>query len=329
MLGTGLTEMTSKEWDRGLLDHSAKDVSPLIRLEQITKLYGKRPVLEDVSMDVDYGTITALIGRNGSGKSTLLSILAGLIYTSSGKVSRGYPDMVIGYAPEAFPAIKFTPEEYLRSMGRISGLSPKKIESNIGELLTAFHLESFRTQPIVSFSKGMLQKINLIQSLMLQPALLLLDEPMSGLDLPAMHKLVDLLLELKQKGTAIVFSVHEPQWIEILADQVHVLQSGKTVTTIKGSENLRVKPTTYIRCMGLPSHEQLLFEKMPGFISLNKVKESNVECLGLTVQSSASDDFLRVILSLGGSIRAVEPRGGHNGLEMWMSPREEAREASL
>lgn len=293
---------------------------PLVRLNQITKTYAGRSVLEEMSMDVKCGTVTALVGRNGSGKSTLLSILAGLINTSSGIVSRSYSDMVVGYAPETFPAIKLSPDQYLRSMGRISGLAPGKIESGIAELLSTFHLENFRTESMVSFYKGMLQKINLIQSLLTQPALLLLDEPMSGLDLPAMHKLVDLLLTLKQKGTAIVFSVHEMQWVEELADQVHVLQSGKIVTTLKGSENLRVKPTTYIMCTGVSSHEQQRFEDTPGFISFNHDHEFDKEYLGVMVESSTSDEFLRQILSVGGSIHSVEPRGGNNGLEQWMNP---------
>lgn len=282
---------------------------PLIELKQVSKLYGDRRVLDEVSLSIEQGTATALIGRNGSGKSTLLSIIAGLIHTSSGRLTR-QPDIVIGYAPESFPGLKVTLEQYLRSMGRISGLIAGELEDRIQELLEVFYLEQFRTEVMMNFSKGMLQKINLIQALLVPPTLLLLDEPLSGLDIPAMDQFIALLRELKKKGTAIVYSVHEPQMIEALADQVLVLQAGKMIRNIKGTENLWVKPTTYICCTGLSSAEQMEMTGRPGFISLNIITDARKgEGVGLTVQPDATDDFLRRVLGVGGSIVSVEPQG--------------------
>ncbi|OZQ69584.1 hypothetical protein CA600_03235 [Paenibacillus sp. VTT E-133280] len=303
------------------------DATPLIVLEQISKQFARRTVLEEVSMVVEMGTVTALIGRNGSGKSTLLSILAGLIHVSSGKLNRIHHHMRIGYAPEIFPGSKLSPEQYLRSMGQISGLAPAQIEQELTMLFELFLLENFRTQSMLNFSKGMLQKINLIQSLMGSPSLLLLDEPMSGLDLTSMNKLVDLLINLKKKGTAIVFSVHEPQWIEMLADHVHVLQGGRIVKSIVGSQKLRANPTTYIRLSKLSIQNQQYLKGMTGFISLGEVKDSAYsDCIGLTVEASHSDIFLRFVLEAGGSIQSVDPRGGRDGIELWMSPATRAKE---
>ncbi|MRN54624.1 ATP-binding cassette domain-containing protein [Paenibacillus monticola] len=282
---------------------------PLIELKQASKLYGGQRVLDEVSMSIEQGTATALIGRNGSGKSTLLSILAGLIHTSSGRLIR-QPNVIIGYAPEMFPGLKVTPEQYLRSMGRISGLAAGELEHRIQELLAGFYLEQFRHEIMMNFSKGMLQKINLIQALLVSPALLLLDEPLSGLDLPAIDQLIALLRELQKEGTAIIFSAHEPQMVEALADQVLVLQAGKMIRNIKGTENLWVKPTTYIYCTGLSSSEQMELTDRPGFISLNIIMDADRgEGVGLTVQPEATDDFLRQVLGAGGSIVSVEPQG--------------------
>ncbi|MEK4475171.1 ABC transporter ATP-binding protein [Paenibacillus sp. FSL R7-0048] len=308
--------------DRNFAGGSIGVATSLIELEQISKQYGRRPVLEDVSFTIEKGTVTALIGRNGSGKSTLLSILAGLVHISSGKLSCKDPNLRIGYAPEMFPGLKLTPEQYLRSMGQISGLAPVLIEQELTTLFQLFKLEHFRKQSMLDFSKGMLQKINLIQSLLGSPSLLLLDEPMSGLDLPSMNKLADLLIVLRNKGTAIVFSVHEPQWIELLADQVHVIHEGKIVKSIQGSEKLNIKPSTYILLSNLSIQKLQQLKEMAGFISINTFKDScNIERTALTVTSSESDTFLRVILESGGSIQSVEPRGGSHDLEKWMNPR--------
>ncbi|MHA6529080.1 ATP-binding cassette domain-containing protein [Paenibacillus sp. BAC0078] len=297
---------------------------PLIELIRATKLYAGRPVLSEISLIVMPGTATALIGRNGSGKSTLLSILAGLIGLSSGTAVRSERRLTVGYAPEAFPGLKFSAEQYLLSMGRLCGLPSSEVKVRMTALLQAFHLTEFRSQSMSGFSKGMLQKVNLIQSLLTRPQLLLLDEPLSGLDLPAQHTLINLLLELKRNGTALVFSVHEPQMVEALADSVHVLQAGRTVKTIQGRENLRMTPATYIVYKGVSDEGSVAISCLPGIISIQSgINHAAEECTGVTVSTSASDECLRLILGAGGSVVSVEPRGGSSvgGLEQWMDPK--------
>lgn len=297
---------------------------PLIELIRATKLYAGRPVLSEVSLLVKSGTATALIGRNGSGKSTLLSILAGLIGISSGTMVRSGQRFATRYAPEAFPGLKFTAEQYLHNMGRLGGLSSAEVNERMTALLQAFHLTEFRSQSMTGFSKGMLQKVNLIQSLLTRPQLLLLDEPLSGLDLPAQHTLISLLLEMKRSGTALVFSVHEPQMVEALADSVHVLQAGRIVKTIHGPENLRMTPATYIVYKGVSGDVSAVISDLPGFISMqSNLNHAAGECTGVTVSAAASDQCLRLILGAGGSVVSVEPRGGSSvgGLEQWMDPK--------
>ncbi|MFC3746444.1 ATP-binding cassette domain-containing protein [Paenibacillus sp. GCM10012306] len=290
-------------------------------LEAVSKSYAGRLVLQEVSMNIRPGTITALIGRNGSGKSTLLSILAGLVQVTSGVIHRK-TDLLIGYAPEAFPGLKFTPEQYLRSMGKIRGLSAGEIEVRMAELLELFQLVPFQGQPMINFSKGMLQKINLIQSLLVEPELLLLDEPMSGLDLSAQNTLVQLLRERKKKGTAVIFSVHEPQWVEALADQLHILQAGRTVRTWQGMDELSARPSTYIVFKHLQEEELLDWREQPGFLSMQAVTElPDQPCLGLCVDAAVSDNFLRLVLERGGSIVSVELRDGWADLVQWMNPK--------
>ncbi|NUU62894.1 ATP-binding cassette domain-containing protein [Paenibacillus agri] len=304
---------------KGIVESPAE--AACAELEAVSKMYTGHMVLQEVSMSIWPGNITALIGRNGSGKSTLLSILAGLVQVTSGAIRRK-ADLVIGYAPEAFPGLKFTPEQYLRSMGRIRGLSAREIEVRMAELLELFHLAPFRGQPMNNFSKGMLQKINLIQSLLVEPELLLLDEPMSGLDLSAQNMLVQLLRERKEQGTAVVFSVHEPQWVEALADHLHILQAGRTVRMQQGIQELSARPTTYIVFKHLQEEELCQWRDQPGFLSLQVVTELHDQpCLGLTVDAAVSDAYLRQVLERGGSVVSVEPCDGWSGLELWMNPK--------
>ncbi|MCL6602933.1 MAG: ABC transporter ATP-binding protein [Paenibacillus sp.] len=295
---------------------------PLIELERVGKKYNGISVLDEVSMRIEPGSATAIIGRNGSGKSTMLSILAGLIQISCGRLLYKEKGMRIGYAPEIFPGLKFTPEEFLRCVGRLHGFAPVEIDRRISELLVCFRLESYRTRPMESFSKGMLQKVNLMQSMLVRPSLLLLDEPMSGLDAPAKESLLECVSDMKRQGTALVFSVHEPQWIKALADNVHVLQTGRTIRTINRSE---LHSTSYSRISyrGLSQQESnTQLEQMPGFLSWDtSVEQMGYDCSLISVQASHCDTFLRNILDAGGSVISVERIGGLSGLESWMTPK--------
>lgn len=298
------------------------EAAPLITLTRGSKRYNGRPVLNEVSMMIRPGTATALIGRNGSGKSTLLAILAGLLKLSSGELAYGRSGMTAGYAPEAFPGLKLTAGEYLHDMGRVAGLSPSVLDSRIRGLLQAFKLEAFSNQPMAGYSKGMLQKVNLIQSLLIRPQLLLLDEPMSGLDLPAQHTLMELLLELKTEGTALVFSVHEPETVGALADYVYVLQEGRIIESIQGPERLRSSPSVYIIYTGLPQAEEQTVLALPGVLAMQPAQDhTGAACSGLSVEEGKSDACLQLILTLGGSVVSVERSAGLNDIAKWMDPK--------
>ncbi|WP_342546369.1 ABC transporter ATP-binding protein [Paenibacillus sp. FSL P2-0089] len=303
----------------------ATNATSLITITEGSMRYGSRQVLTGISMTVLPGTATALIGRNGSGKSTLLSILAGLLKLSSGDLTCDRRAITTGYAPEAFPGLKLTAEDYLSCMGRIAGLSEAASASRINELLQLFSLEASRSHKLAGFSKGMLQKVNLIQSLLIRPQLLLLDEPMSGLDLPAQDTLIEILLELKAEGTALVLSVHEPQIIEAVADTVYVLHEGQTIRTIHGAEKLKSAPAVNIVYTTLTGQAQRALEALPGVIHmLSEPDFAGTACTGLTVEQKMSDTCLLQILAAGGSIVSVKPLGGLSDLAEWMDPKDQS-----
>lgn len=138
----------------------------LIEAQDLTKTYVAN-VLYNLSLSAEEGEALAIRGDNGSGKSTLLKLLAGLIKPTNGIVKRAYSGMIIGYVPEKFPHhVHFTAQQYLYHMGRIQGLTKPALQDRILSLLHQFHLDGQQTEAIHTFSKGMKQKVGMIQALL-------------------------------------------------------------------------------------------------------------------------------------------------------------------
>ena len=151
---------------------------------------------------------------------------------------------------------------------------------------------------------------------------------MSGLDSSSQDSLLEYVLGMKRKGTAIVFSTHEPHWLEVLADDVLVLMGGQTIRTINRIE-LRSSDCSTIVCTGLSEHVRKQLSHEPEFILTTRTQESqNNDAWEITVQATASDAFLRKILEAGGSVLSVERSGGITGLETWMSPKDNSQKVA-
>ena len=196
-----------------------------------------RPALVDLDLEVRRGEVLGYVGPNGSGKTTTLKLLTGLLRPDAGEVrvfgmpleSRAWRHRV-GYLPEhPYLYDYLTPAEYLDYAGRLFGLSAAARREKTHELLALVGLERSADLPMRRFSKGMLQRVGLAQALVNDPELLLLDEPMSGLD-PLGRRLVrDLILELRRAGKTVLFSTHILSDAETLCDRVAVLRAGRLV----------------------------------------------------------------------------------------------------
>lgn len=197
-------------------------MTPLLEVNKLVKRFGGRTVLQDASFTLYPAEAAVLAGPNGSGKSTLLRILAGLLRPDSGTIRllgqaadfRGAaaPGLSrrIGYVPERMPFLRFSPAEYLEHMGAVRGMDKGRLRERIGELLLLCRLEQAKDAPIRFFSKGMLQKVGIMQAMLEQPSLLLMDEPFSGLDVDSQGDLIRILEELQVSGTGLLFASHEP-----------------------------------------------------------------------------------------------------------------------
>jgi len=191
--------------------------------------------LDGVSFDVEQGEVFGCIGHNGAGKTTTIKILTGLIRPTSGEAEvLGKPlgDIKtlgqIGFLPERPYFYEYlTAREALRFYGELSGMKSADITRRIAELLPMLDLEHAADRPMVSYSKGMLQRLGMAQTVLHDPALVILDEPMSGLDPVGRGQIKDIIRILKKQGKSIFFSTHILSDVEELCDRVVLIAQGK------------------------------------------------------------------------------------------------------
>lgn len=208
-----------------------------IKLADVVKRYGDLTAVDNLSLTVNHGEIFGLLGPNGSGKSTTLKMILGLIKPDSGyvevfgiDVNRNPTDVKrrIGYVPEAPQVYPFlTGLEFLDFTADIYGMSPEEKKDRIAEYLNALDLEGREDDMISSYSQGMKQKIVIISALVHKPELLILDEPLSGLDPKSAKIIKDLLRELAFNGITTVMSTHILEIAQTMCDRIAIINEGK------------------------------------------------------------------------------------------------------
>jgi ABC-2 type transport system ATP-binding protein len=215
-----------------------------------------RPVtaVEHLDLEVHKGEIFGFLGPNGAGKTTTLKMLMGLIYPTSGKawiLGRKVGDVTmkhqVGFLPESPYFYDYlTAEEFLRFYGQLFGLQRQLLSERITHLLNAVGMSDARSLQLRKFSKGMLQRIGIAQALINDPQLVILDEPMSGLDPVGRKEIRDLILHLKEQGKTVFFSSHILHDAEVLCDRVGILLKGRLVALGKVTELIGADSTQSI-----------------------------------------------------------------------------------
>ncbi|TYR81215.1 ABC transporter ATP-binding protein [Priestia megaterium] len=200
----------------------------LIELKNVSKSYRKHTVLQNVHTTLFKGETVAIVGKNGAGKSTFLKLIGQLAKPTTGSIYIHKPIGMPAFVVEQFPQdLHFSLYSYLCHMGRIQQIPKKKMKAKIDELLSTFEMTEFKNEEIASFSKGMKQKVNMMQALLSSSELLLLDEPLSGLDAAAQLEVENIFLRLKERGMTIIFTCHEERLIQSVADRVITIGSQK------------------------------------------------------------------------------------------------------
>ncbi len=225
----------------------------VIRIEKLSKFYHEgmrgRPVaaLNDVSLAIKRGEIFGFLGPNGAGKSTTIKSILNLIHPDSGVIEIMGVDsrltkskIPIGYLPEnPYFYDYLTAEEILWFGGKTSGMKKSDIQTRSELLLKKVGLQEARKRRLRTYSKGMVQRAGLALALIHDPQIVILDEPMSGLDPVGRKMVVDLILELRRQGKTIFFSSHILNDVERLCDRVGIISAGELKVFGKLSEIVR------------------------------------------------------------------------------------------
>lgn len=217
-----------------------------IELRRLGKDFGSKRALRDVSLTVGRGEVFGYVGANGAGKTTTIKILTGLIRPTSGDAFVGghsvreQPLEVkarLGYVPESGALFeKFSPVEYLTLIGRLYRLSEARLRDRMGEELRTFSLEADKDKPMGVLSKGTKQKVCWISALLHDPEVLVLDEPLNGLDVETVVHVKEMMRGLAQQGRTIFYSSHLIDIVEKVCTRIGVIHAGQLVSVGTVSE---------------------------------------------------------------------------------------------
>ncbi len=253
----------------------------VVEFESISKIYNpglfkkKIQAVSSLSLEVKQGEVFGLIGPNGAGKSTTIRMLLGLIRPDSGNIlfcgkslSETTIQSEVGYLPEnPYLYDHLTLFELLNFCGHTSGLGSSQIKERGHELMTKLDLLEAQKRPLRTFSKGMLQRAGICFALLHDPSMVILDEPMSGLD-PIGRKMVfDLIVELKDQGKTIFFCSHILNDVERLCDRIALMNKGQLIKQFKRDDFLQdMGKTIFLHTTILDESQQQSIQALGGSI---------------------------------------------------------------
>jgi len=211
----------------------------MIMIENLSYAYDETAALENISLKINKGELISLVGSNGAGKTTLIKCIIGLLKPGSGVITVSnltLPDDYIsykkriGYVPESPNLYKYlTGREYLEFIADVFQIEKKEKENQITKLSSFFELSDKLDEIILTYSHGMVKKVSLIGAMLPSPHVLILDEPLIGLDPHNSYKLKLKLNSLKKRGCTILFSSHILEIVEKISDKIAVIDKGKLI----------------------------------------------------------------------------------------------------
>ncbi len=225
----------------------------MLKIEHLTKTYGEKKAVDDLSLHIAPGEIYGFIGHNGAGKTTTLKSVVGILQFDAGEITIGGVSIrrnplackkMLAYIPDNPDLYDYmTGIKYLNFIADIFGVPAETRQERIRKYADLFELTDDLAQPIAAYSHGMKQKLAIIAAWMHDPKLIIMDEPFVGLDPKASHLLKGMMREICDQGGAIFFSTHVLEVAEKLCDKVAIIKSGKlirsgTMEEVKGDDSL-------------------------------------------------------------------------------------------
>ena len=253
----------------------------MLKVENVTKYYGDLKAVDNLSFEVEDGCIFGLLGLNGAGKTTTFRMIMGLIddYTGSitldgKKIDYSMTDKIGFLTEERSLLTKMTVVEQVKFYAILKNMKEEDIVKRLDYYLDKFGISEYKYKKIKELSKGNQQKIQFITSIIHEPKLLILDEPFSGLDPINVELFKKEILELKEKGTSIIFSSHRMEHVELFCEKLVVLVKGKTVLNgyLKDIKKEYKKKDVYI--IGDVVKEDL--EKIEGVVKVRKENDNYI-----------------------------------------------------
>ena len=230
-----------------------KEEHAMLNISHLTKTYGDKKAVDDLSLHIAPGEIYGFIGHNGAGKTTTLKSVVGILQFDSGEITIGGHSIVkepleckrqLSYIPDNPDLYEFmTGIQYLSFIADIFAVSAQERQARIEQYAALFELTDDLGQPIATYSHGMKQKLAIIAAWIHNPKLVIMDEPFVGLDPKASHQLKGMMREVCNSGGAIFFSTHVLEVAEKLCDKVAIIKSGRlirsgTMESVKGDDSL-------------------------------------------------------------------------------------------
>ncbi|MDD1770919.1 MAG: ABC transporter ATP-binding protein [Methanomassiliicoccales archaeon] len=294
----------------------------VVSLSNVGKSYRNVVALRDVSFEVKRGEIFGYIGPNGAGKTTTIRIMVGLLGSYQGSVSingitlNGNKEKInkmLGYLPQRASFQDWrTVDQALTTFGRLSGIPRGELDGRIKTTLDRLGILEYRNRKVTALSGGTLQKVGMAQAILHDPELLVLDEPVAGLDPESRFAFKGLFKELRKEGRTIFFSSHILSDVEDLADRIGVLSAGRLVyqgTVDELNEQVRTGKQVFLELSKDAGFERIVgslkgvvsYETLsPGHFLLHLEEAADVD--------EAIDGIIRQLVSQGLQIRAVYPK---------------------
>jgi ABC-2 type transport system ATP-binding protein len=212
----------------------------MIEVKNVSKRYGDKLAVENLSLNIGAGELFAFLGPNGAGKTTTIKMICGLLFPTAGEVRVGGFDVVkdgdkarelLSYVPDQpYLYDKLTGREFLHFIAELYGMPPDTVQRRIGEMIELFHLHEFVDDLTERYSHGMRQRTVFAAALVHQPKVLIVDEPTVGLDPRSIRLLKDLLRNEAKRGTTVFLSTHSLDVAQELADRIGIVDHGRLIT---------------------------------------------------------------------------------------------------
>ncbi len=290
----------------------------ILEINKISKKYGKKQALNDVSFNIKEGDMFGLIGPNGAGKSTLISIISGILSPLEGSVKIGGYDIkkepikakqLIGLVPQDLALSEdLSARDNLEFFGRLYGLKGKKLHQAVDEALKLAGLEDKKKQAVKKFSGGMKRRLNLVAAIMHKPRLLILDEPTVGVDPQSRNNIFEFLRKInKEENTTILYTSHYMEEVEALCKNIFIIDDGKEVAS--GDLNSVKEKVSETVTLSIRTTEKNLeaIDKLSILDGALKVEDNDTEIKILYERKKLNlDEVIRTLQSCNASIKSLD-----------------------